>query len=298
MKQIFYKILAISVLTFFCAHAQYYSPIQNISSELYNGGNQNWGLSQDSQDRIYAANNFGLLEFNGINWKLHPTPNNTIMRSVLVNNGTIYSGAYMDFGMWLRQTNGQLNYVSLTESLDFDMIEDEQIWSIFSHKQYIVFQSLDRLIIYDQLKRELKAFNPVSGILKSFVDNDGIYYQDNNLNLYKIENEQNQLFLTASQLKGLQVVGISQSNSETLIVTRNGGLLSTKANVVATSFNQLNNDLSRDVVYCFDKDQNGQLIFGNGQKWGLYSCSQWRSGSALQPRTRTTKQNCTFCLCG
>ncbi len=189
--------------------------------------------------------------------------------SVVVNNGTIYSGAYMDFGMWLRQTNGQLNYVSLTESLDFDMIEDEQIWSIFSHKQYIVFQSLDRLIIYDQLKRELKAFNPVSGILKSFVENDGIYYQDNNLNLYKIENEQNQLFLTASQLKGLQVVGISQSNSETLIVTRNGGLLSTKANVVATSFNQVNNDLSRDVVYCFGKDQNGQLILGT-VKNGVY----------------------------
>ena len=269
MKQIFYKILAISVLTFFCAHAQYYSPIQNISSELYNGGNQNWGLSQDSQDRIYAANNFGLLEFNGINWKLYPTPNNTIMRSVLVNSGTIYSGAYMDFGMWLRQTNGQLNYVSLTESLDFDMIEDEQIWSIFSHKQYIVFQSLDRLIIYDQLKRELKAFNPVSGILKSFVENDGIYYQDNNLNLYKIENEQNQLFLSASQLKGLQVVGISQSNSETLIVTRNGGLLSSKANVVVTSFKQVNNDLSRDVVYCFDKDQNGQLILGT-VKNGVY----------------------------
>ena len=33
---------------------------------------------------MYFANHSGLLEFDGITWKLHPLPNETIMRTVIV----------------------------------------------------------------------------------------------------------------------------------------------------------------------------------------------------------------------
>ena len=69
------------------------------------------------------------------------------------------------------------------------MIEDEQVWNILTHKQFVIFQSLNRLIIYDQIKRKLRTFTPVTGILTVFIASGNIYYQDNNLSLYKIENE-------------------------------------------------------------------------------------------------------------
>ena len=188
--------------------SQYHPPIQNYSTDIYQAGNQNWKISQDAYNRVYVANNFGLLEFNGSSWNLHATPNNTILRSVFVNNNAVYTGAYMDFGYWLRQENGQLKYTSLVETLNFNMIEDEQIWNIVPHKQFVIFQSLDRLIIYNQVKRSLSTFNPISGILKLYVVGDNVFYQDNNLSIYKIINERAELFADATTLKNNMVIGI------------------------------------------------------------------------------------------
>ena len=258
----YYKTLFLCIIGVCVGFSQYHPPIQNFPSELYKAGNQNWKISQDALNRIYVANNFGLLEFNGSEWNLYPTPNNTIMRSVYVNSTAVYTGAHMDFGYWLRQKNGTLSYTSLAKSLDFNMIEDEQIWNIVPHKQFIIFQSLNRLIIYDQISRNLSTFNPISGVLKIFIEGDNIYYQDNNLSIYHIVNERGNLFLSAEQLNNNHVIGLSSTVNGTLIVTRENGLL-LKHNSV-TPFNvSLSKKLANDVVYSFAKTHNEQLIIGS-----------------------------------
>jgi len=273
------KWLLLSLLWANIVFCQYHPPIQNFSPELYQAGNQNWKISQDSYNRVYVANNFGLLEFNGSDWNLHPTPNNTIMRSVFVNSSAVYSGAYMDFGYWLRQKNGTLSYTSLAKSLDFKMIEDEQVWNIVPHKQFVVFQSLDRLIIYNQVTRALSTFNPVSGILKVFVEGDNIYYQDNNLSIYRIVNEKGIPFLSASELNYNQVIGLSSSSIGTIIVTRENGLLLKQKKIISTLNTNLSKQLAKDVLYSFSKSQHGQLVLGSVRN-GLYILSS--TGEQLQ----------------
>lgn len=263
-----YKLYIISLLWINIGLSQYHPPIQSFTPDLYQAGNQNWEISQDDNNRIYAANNFGLLEFNGSSWKLHLTPNNTIMRSVFVKNNVIYTGAHMDFGYWLRQHDGQLVYTSLVKALDFDMIEDEQVWGIFSHKQFVIFQTLNRLIIYDQVKRSVTTFTPVSGILRVFVDGDDIYYQDNNLSIYKIINQQGVPFLSAFELKNNHVVGIVTSPKGMLIITRDNGLF-LKTNTLTPLNPALSRELSGDVIYCFTKTQKGHLVLGSIKK-GAY----------------------------
>ena len=46
-------------------------PITNFDTKIYNGGNQNWMISQAENDWMYFANNSGLLSFNGEQWNLH-----------------------------------------------------------------------------------------------------------------------------------------------------------------------------------------------------------------------------------
>ena len=139
MNQVFFKVLIISILCIISSNAQYHPPIQNFTPDVYKAGNQNWNISRDDNNRIYVANNFGLLEFDGLRWTLHPTPDGSIMRSVFVKNNIVFTGAYMDFGYWLRNENGTLAYTSLANTVGFQTIEDEQFWNIFSHKQYILF---------------------------------------------------------------------------------------------------------------------------------------------------------------
>ena len=170
----------------FSSNAQYHPPIQNFTPEVYKAGNQNWNISKDATNRTYVANNFGLLEFDGIRWTLYPTPDGSIMRSAFVKNNIVYTGAYMDFGYWLRSEEGTLAYTSLAETVGFQTIEDEQFWNIFSHKQYILFQSLSRLVIYNQQSNTLETYNSEHGILFAFANDDEIYFQDNNRTLFKI----------------------------------------------------------------------------------------------------------------
>lgn len=55
-------------------------PIDVFTTEEYGGENQNWSISQSDNKYIYVANNKGLLEYNGEDWQLYITPNETIMR--------------------------------------------------------------------------------------------------------------------------------------------------------------------------------------------------------------------------
>jgi hypothetical protein len=56
----------------------------------------------------------------------------------------------MEFGYWTRQSNGKLKYSSLSKVLQkiFLMMK---FWNILNYDQWVIFQSLDRIYIYDGL---------------------------------------------------------------------------------------------------------------------------------------------------
>ena len=68
------------------------------------------------------------LKFDGERWELLGSPNNTILRSVFAIGDDVYSGAYMEFGVWKKNNDGVYNYHSLSK--DLELIEDEQFWNI------------------------------------------------------------------------------------------------------------------------------------------------------------------------
>ena len=103
-------------------------PIQYFSPKQYNAANQNWDISQSSDKYIYVANSKGLLEFNGANWNLYNSPNETIIRSVHVLEDKIYTGCYMEFGYWQKTEIGNLKYTSLASKIKDKLLEDEQFW--------------------------------------------------------------------------------------------------------------------------------------------------------------------------
>ena len=150
---------------FFDLFAQELPPLQNYTPELYNAGSQNWNISQNESGIIYVANNEGLLSFDGNHWRLYPSPNKSILRSVYVHNNIIYSGAYMDFGYWKPTADGNLEYFSIVQNLEFNMLEEEQIWKINHYKQFIIFQSLNRLIIYNQITNSLNTLKPQNDLI-------------------------------------------------------------------------------------------------------------------------------------
>lgn len=106
MKRIRNILVLLGFYLSYFAIGQERSPIEVYLPEEYGAENQNWAISQSKEKYIYVANNEGLLEFNGANWTLYGSPNETKIRSVNVVDSLIYTGCFREFGFWQKMNLG------------------------------------------------------------------------------------------------------------------------------------------------------------------------------------------------
>lgn len=219
----FAKFLSFFVAFTFFGFAQEYPPIVKYSQSVYLAGIQNWMIAQDANHFLFFANNEGLLEFNGSSWTLYPSPNETIIRSVKVVGDKIYTGCYMEFGYWTRQENNQLKYYSLSKKIKNRIKDDEQFWNILNYDQWIIFQSLDQIYIYDTKTTKFSIITPKNHILKAFEANNSLYFQVANEGLFEIENGKSKLVSNSPVTLNNKIVAIFAIDAGLLLETQSNG---------------------------------------------------------------------------
>ena len=221
VNRAFYFLLFLLINTNF--FAQELPPIQIFTPTDYNGENQNWMISQGPEKFIYIGNNEGLLEYNGENWNMYPSPNNTIIRAVNAVENRIYTGCYMDFGFWERNEYGKLLYQSLIHEFKEQMVEDEYIWSILTCDEWILFHSFKRIYFYNPQSGASKIMNSKNGISRVFNLQNVIYYHVINEGIYKIEAGKPKLIVDNLPFMNDKVVNMFQIKDGLLIQTRASG---------------------------------------------------------------------------
>ena len=77
---------------------------------------------------------------------------------------------------WKKQTTGDLVYQSLVEQYQIQLIEDEQFWQIYQIEDTLIFQSLNRIFLFNQSTNEFKQIQPDKPIIKSFVVNEQLFF--------------------------------------------------------------------------------------------------------------------------
>ncbi|MBP1839909.1 helix-turn-helix and ligand-binding sensor domain-containing protein [Formosa algae] len=268
-------------------YAQEYPPIQKYFPSDYGADNQNWDISQDKNKYIYIANNKGLLEFNGAKWELYLSPNQTIIRSVTVEDNRIYTGSYKEFGYWERNTLGRLDYVSLSTKLDVSFLEDEDIWNIITIDDWVLFQSLNRIYIYNKTKASVSIINSDTTIYKMVKVNASVYFQKVNDGVYEIVNGTSKLISNDPILKNNLLVNIYNQNGLILFHTEDHGFYRFEDNALKKWNISSDSILSQSRIYrslqlkddsyilgsisngIFHIDGRGELIKHLNQKNGL-----------------------------
>lgn len=246
----------------FILFSQEFPPIIKYSSSVYGAGNQSWMISQDDHNYLYFANNDGLLEYNGTNWQLYPTPNETIMRSVKVIGNKIYTGCYMNFGYWTRQKNGKLKYTSLSDTIKNKILDDEQFWNILKYDQWILFQSLNRIYIYDTKTGKFKIIAPKNGVVKSFANKNAIYFQTLNEGLFEIESGVAKLVSDHPILKKFTMVNIFTTEEGLLIQTQLDGIYKLSGNNLTRLTTDVDAELKSSFVYSSQLLEDGSFALG------------------------------------
>ncbi|MHC1702619.1 MAG: SpoIIE family protein phosphatase [Tenuifilaceae bacterium] len=88
-------------------------PIRNFNHRDYSGHAQNWAIVQDHRGLIYVANNIGVVEYDGNNWR-HISINGALSRCLDVDEeGRIWVGGQDEFGYLAPDSLGSIHYYSL-----------------------------------------------------------------------------------------------------------------------------------------------------------------------------------------
>ncbi len=255
--------IAIVSLSFPPMLGQELPPIVNYTAEVYGANNQNWMVSQGPDHEIYTANNDGLLRFNGSRWALFPTPNQSVMRSVNAIGDRIYTGFYMDFGYWVSDKKGGLEYTSLMADRGITPIEDEQFWQIFTFDKWLVAQSLQRLIMMDLASDNTVIVSADNLLSKAFVVNGKLYFHDLNQGLYTVQNGQKNLINDSELTLNGRLIGAVSLDGKTVFVHETKGLFVLEKDQFSPWSSALNETLKQYELYSITRTKNGQLILGS-----------------------------------
>ncbi|PZR23007.1 MAG: LuxR family transcriptional regulator [Flavobacterium psychrophilum] len=220
-------------------------------------------ISQDKNRFMYFANNEGLLEYNGSNWTLYPSPNETILRSVKVVNKRIYTGCYMEFGYWERQQDGILKYHSLSAAVKNKILDDEQFWNIAQYDHWVIFQSLGQIFIYDTKTKKYNIIKPETGVNKVFMVNNKILYQTFGTGLYEIENGKSKLLSADALILKNKIVSIYDRNEGLLLQTQLNGFLEYKNGILSKWATEADNELQNSSIYSGQMLRDGCLALGS-----------------------------------
>lgn len=246
----------------FISRAQELPPIQNYSSFDYNANNQNWNISQGANKNLFIANNSGLLEFNSERWILNDSPNNTVIRSVKVVGDKVYTGCYMEFGYWKKNEFGELLYTSLVDKLNQPMIEEEQFWNIQDFDDWILFQSLNRIYIYNTNNETFKIIDVVISKPKNFKVANTIYFQQYGLGLFKIEKGKSVLVSNHSTIKTNIIVDLLLKDDKLLAITEKGQFYFIENEEVNEWKISASKHINNINVYSCLQSKNGAFLLG------------------------------------
>ena len=190
--------------------------VKNFSKADYLADNQNWSVATDSAGNVFFANNKGLLEFDGVSWKLYPIPNGNIIRCVSIDqHGKIYTSGYRELGYWERNFAGILSYISLTPFAEKYFIPNVEFWDIIPIGDKVYFHSFMQVLVWDGSRISPVQFSSFSNSM--FRINDQII-TDFSDGLYTIENEQLKPYLKGSFFRNKQIRFLFQDNNNKLII--------------------------------------------------------------------------------
>lgn len=241
-------------------------------------GTQNWAIKQQKNNWLYFANSYGLLEFDGVRWSIYPVTNRSNVRAIEISeNGTIYAGAYNEFGYYLPDDTGHLIYYSLSQKLPASLSSFGNVWKIHAVEDVLYFQvdfgvfkyKKGEPLVFIETKKKIDFSAAINGTIY-ITTSDGISVL-NGRELFALPN--------ANELFEKRVCGIIPDNKFGLIIgTFSHGLFRYNNHILSKFPISADNFLKNNTLFC---------LAGNSEHIALGTIQQGvaimnRDGSDLQ----------------
>lgn len=148
----------------------------------------NWAIVQDDRGVMYFGNTSGILEYDGVSWRLIQFPNKSVCRSLAKDaDGRIYAGGVGDFGYLAPDHIGQIRFVSLLPQVKEDARDFADVWMTLVLHENVYFVTDNYLFRWTPSESslqeaaptgEMKIWRPASVFRLGFVVNDMLYVRE------------------------------------------------------------------------------------------------------------------------
>ncbi len=216
--------------------------VYNYSTKTYKAAPQNWAIVQDKRGVLYVGNNDGILEYDGVSWRLLKVSNETNVRSLAIDKtGRVFVGASSEVGFLEPDNSGNIKYHSLCSHIDKKDLDFSDIWSTLSAKDGIYFQAENKIFRWDG--KSMKVWNAEKSFHRIFQVNGHIFVREREIGLLELVNDQlvtlkggeafaeesiygmipfygdsSQNILVCTKKKGLYILKLGQNNNMPSIV--------------------------------------------------------------------------------
>ncbi len=197
--------------------------VRNFSPEDYDSHPVNWAVVQSLDGLVYVANGDGVLEYDGVSWRLISISNRNAARSLAVGGeGQVFVGGINQLGYLAPDSAGRMRFVSLVDHIAPEDRTFEDVWSIQRASGNLYFQAGKRLFRWDGL--EMKVWRPETRFHLIFALGGQLYVQQLGIGLMRVDDDDSLAMVPSGAFfRDKRIYGlVPQSKTTYLVVTRKG----------------------------------------------------------------------------
>ena len=207
-KNAFFVIVtALAVRLFFCPYLSASAPqnnedyfrntgfkfLENCKPNVKNLSPQNWCVVQDKRGVIYVGNNGGLLEYDGVDWRVIRIPNISVFSMAMDEKGNLYIGGNNEIGILTLDSKGARKYTSLKDRLKNNQRNFSIVWNAHSTKEGVYFRTRKFLYRWNYKKKEFKVWEAKHDFNQAFTCERKVFVLQRPLGLMHMVNDSPEL---------------------------------------------------------------------------------------------------------
>jgi hypothetical protein len=136
-----------------------------------NAAGQNWSIVQDASGKMFFGSQSGIIEFDGVSWRLIEMATLSTVRSLAVDDaGVMYAGSQLDFGYLEPDDTGTLQFKSLGDKVPEHARGFSDVWRTWATPTGVLFQT--EQAIYRWRDGAITVIKPPSRFNRSSYVND------------------------------------------------------------------------------------------------------------------------------
>jgi PAS domain S-box-containing protein len=198
--------------------------VQNFSAKEYNAHQQNWAIVQDKRGVMYFGNLPGVLEYDGVLWRVIPIPNKSVVRSLAIDStGCIYVGAHGELGYLAADSIGEMRYNSLLDRIRPENQKFNNVWKVHATPKGVFFRTNTHVFLWSN--DMMRVWKPSTEFHRSFWVHDTFYVREWDVGLMQLVDDSLQLAPGGSTFAVQRVdVMLPFDDDKILLGTRTEGL--------------------------------------------------------------------------